>query len=473
MAGCRVADAKERRSYSVRSLLVTLAFTFALVSRLGLAEVSYSALCRIQPINFEGWQAQQLGNRWVTLTIVPQLGGRLMQVALGDHPYLFVNPKLKGKYSPPSEGRAATQWYNFGGDKLWPLPEGEGDEQHWPGPISDALDAGNYSFKVLSQGAVCTVRLEGPPDPQTGLQYSREISLNGDSPEISFHAVMKNVSGHASRWSMQSVTQYDTAVAQSADTYNREFRAFAPMNLRSAYDDGYRVRLGPANDPAYSAKDGLFVLHYLYLEREVWLDATDGWLAVVDGAAGYAMVERFSHSEAEYPGKATVIFYTNGPALEFNDKGIPFLTSSNPAEMPYYMEAEVNSPMVRLNPGETYALDTHWFPTRSGGDLETVTDAGVVTKALTAATSHEQILLSGSFGVFFPGSLTAYLFDGQGVRTGIVLLQTVSPLDGVDVHKMIPASPGTARISIHLIDEYGADRGALGEASISKVERAP
>jgi len=336
--------------------------------------------------------------------------------------------------------------------------------------VSDNLDAGTYEFKVLSQGAVCKVLLEGPADPHTGLQYSREISLGADSPEISFHAVMKNTTGHPIRWSMQSVTQYNTASAESPNSYNRNFWAFTPINPSSAYDDGYHARLGPSNDPAYSVKDGLFALHWLYLEREVWLDSLGGWLAVMEGSTGYAMVERFPHSDVEYPGKATVIFYTNGPAVEYDDKGMPFLTSSNPAEMPFYMEAEVNSPMVRLSPGETYALDTTWFPTRAAGDLKTVTDAGVVNKALTVTTSGNSILLSGSFGVFFPGSLAAYVFDSRGARTGVVPLQEVSPLDPVGLHKEIPASPAAARISIHLIDEQGIDRGSLGEAPISKAE---
>ena len=408
----------------------------------------------------------------MTLTTVPQLGGRVMQVTFGNHPYLFVNSQLKGKYFPPSEGAETGKWFNYGGDKIWPLPEGPQDAQHWPGPISDVLDDGNYDFKVLSQDTVCTVRLEGPADPRTGLQYSREISLASDSPEITFHAVMKNAADHPIRWSMQSVTQYDTASADSPNTYNRDFWAFTPINANSAYDDGYRVRLGPSNDPSYSVKNGLFALHWLYLEREVWLDSPSGWLAVVDGPAHYAMVERFPHPEAEYPGKATVIFYTNGPALEFDDQGMPFLTSSNPAEMPYYMEAEANSPMVLLKPGETYALDTNWFPTRIEGRPESVTEAGVTGSGLTVSTSGNSLLLSGSFGGFFPGRLTAYLFDIRGVRIGIVPLQSVSPLDMVDVHKEIPASSSIARISIRLIDERGIDRGSLGEASIFKVDHA-
>ena len=284
---------------------------------------------------------------------------------------------------------------------------------------------------------------------------------------------MKNATDHPIRWSVQSVTHYDTASAVSPRTYNRDFWAFAPLNANSAYVDGYRVRLGFMNDPAYSVQDGLFALHYLYLEREIWLDSPSGWLTVMDGSTQYAMVERFSHSGDEYPGKATVIFYTNGPALEFDDHGMPRLISSNPTETPYYMEAEVNSPLVLLKPGETYALDTKWFPTRLAGRVQDVNEAGIAAGGLTASQSGKSIVLSGSFGVFFPGRLTAYLFDSRGGQIGALPLQPVNPLDIVEVKKDIPASPGLARVSVRLTDEQGIDRGLLGEAMIVKTDRAP
>ncbi|MGA8620941.1 MAG: hypothetical protein WB660_20750 [Candidatus Sulfotelmatobacter sp.] len=154
-------------------------------------------------MTFEGWKAEELFNDWVRLTVLPQLGGRLMQVEFGDHRYLFVNPRYKGKYLPPAESAAQREWINHGGDKLWPLPEGHG-EGFWPGPISDALDNGEYRLSVVSQTNPCTLRLEGPADQATGLQYSREITIGNESPLILFHAVMKNASNHAIRWSTSS-----------------------------------------------------------------------------------------------------------------------------------------------------------------------------------------------------------------------------------------------------------------------------
>jgi hypothetical protein len=73
--------------------------------------------CQIHSVVFDGWQAQEVTNDWLRLTFVPQLGGRLMQVAFNGHPFLFVNPQFKGKYISPAE--AAGRWINYGGDKIW------------------------------------------------------------------------------------------------------------------------------------------------------------------------------------------------------------------------------------------------------------------------------------------------------------------------------------------------------------------
>ena len=421
--------------------------------------------CEVHPVAFEGWQAQQVSNDWVQLTFVPQLGGRLMQVSFNGHPYLFVNPVYKGKYISPEE--AAGRWINYGGDKIWPLPEGNDDEQHWQG-ASTPLDDGAYAFSVVSQGQRCTVRLEGPPDPPTGLQYTREISIGSDSPQIFFHATTKNFTAHSITWSVQSVSQYNLSDAGDPTQYNHEFRAFTPLNPNSAYLLGYHARDGLANDPAYSVKGGLFQLNWKYLESEVWLDSTAGWIAIVDGATRYAMVEKTRHVDGgDYPSKASIIFYKNGPTLELNAKGMPYLTSTNLDLTPYYMEAEMNSPMAVLGPGESYTFDTTWFPSRLSGDFTTVTEAGLVGQALAARRTGDKIELSGSFGVFFPGELKAFLYDEGGLGKDQVPLTAVRPQEPVSLHQTITAARNIARVSIHLIDSGGADRGALGEVSVT------
>jgi hypothetical protein len=446
-----------------------LILTILCFENLAAAQTSHVP-CKIQPEQFHGWAAEEMSNQWVQLMIVPRLGGRLMQATFAGHDYLFVNPKYEGKYFPPST--ANEKWFNYGGDKVWPLPEGKDDGQHWPGPISDNLDDGEYQLKIISQGETCSVRLDGPADARTGLQYSREITIKAGSPEISFHSTMKNAVDHNIRWSMQTVTQYNTADSQNPQQYNRDFWALAPLNPQSAYFNGYQVRSGLADDPSLSTNDGTFLLHWLYLENEVWLDSTAGWLAVDDAANKYAMIERFHPKQhAEYPGKASLIFYKNGAAVTLDSAGKPVLRDATPDEAPYYMEAEVNSPMVELKPGESYAMDTDWFPTRVSGRITNVADAGVVAGPITAEATSDGVNISGSLGVFFRGKLVADFQDVSEKRIHSIDLLSVSPEASVELRQEIKIRSTAKRLEIHLLDDEGKDRGNVAETDIQSATR--
>src|SRR5438094_9542346 len=77
---------------------------FALVFLLGLLSLKLgfaqegdqsspkNAGCHVGSVDYKGWQAQQLSNRWVQLIVVPQSDERLMQVTFAVQPNLFVNP---------------------------------------------------------------------------------------------------------------------------------------------------------------------------------------------------------------------------------------------------------------------------------------------------------------------------------------------------------------------------------------------
>jgi hypothetical protein len=180
------------------------------------------------------------------------------------------------------------------------------------------------------------------------------------------------------------------------------------------------------------------------------------------------MVERFQPIKgADYPGKASLIFYKNGASLQLDENGRPVLRSSEVESTPYYMEAEINSPLVELQPGESYSMDTSWWPTRAAGQVRDVVNAGVILSPLTAVASNDSIALSGSFGVFFPGKLLAHLFDSQGAEQQVVDLTSVEPQTRVQLRQEVRPSKRPARISIHLVDDQGNDRGSLGEAVVA------
>lgn len=424
---------------------------------------SGNAVCRVEAVDYKGWQAQQLSNPWVQVIVVPQNGGRVMQVTFAGHPYLFVNPGLAGKYFPPTAGK----WFNYGGDKLWLLPEGNDDERHWVGD-SDLIDDGTFSFRKLSEGKQCEIELTGSADAQTGIQFVRTIRLSADSPRIRFHAEMKNISGHTLDWSMQSVSQYDTSDLSNPSHINHDFWTFTPANPSSSYLNRYHVRFGPAENPSVSVRDdGLFNLHYVHMAAELWVDSTAGWLAVVDRANKYAMVERFQYDETKpYPGKASVIFWTNGPEMRLNSDGVPSL-SADPDASPIYLEAELNSPMCHLRPGESCEFETEWFPTRAGEEFHGATDAGIVIRRLQASKPENgKVKLSGTFGIFSPGHLVAHFYNEHGASLGTARVLDVDPAEAAVMEKEVQASEKSTRVSLHLETDQGVDYGSLQEVQL-------
>jgi hypothetical protein len=138
---------------------------------------------------------------------------------------------------------------------------------------------------------------------------------------------------------------------------------------------------------------------------------------------------------------------------------------------PYYLEAEVNSPMCRLRPGESCNLDTEWFPTRVGSEFHGVTEAGLVASPLRASRQESgKIKLSGSFGVFFAGRLVAHFYDEHGASLGSVPVADADPVDLVTLDGEIAPPAKAGRVSLHLEDSNGLDRGSLGEVRVEPRE---
>ena len=97
-----------------------------------------------------------------------------------------------------------------------------------------------------------------------------------------------------------------------------------------------------------------------------------------------------------------------------------------------------------------------------------MTDAGIVIHPLLATgLDNDKIKLSGSFGVFYSGHLIARFYDEHGGNLGTATVAEVNPGTAVSLDTEISSPAKTARLSIHLLDESGTDRGALQEVHVS------
>ena len=127
---------------------------------------------------------------------------------------------------------------------------------------------------------------------------------------------------------------------------------------------------------------------------------------------------------------------------------------------PIYLEAEINSPLCRLRPGEACTFDTEWFPTRTANEFHGVTDAGIVVRPLRATRLESgKIALSGSFGVFFAGHLVAHFYSEHGAALQSIPVADVDPTELVTLETQIAAPEKSARISLHLEDATGIGPG--------------
>jgi hypothetical protein len=161
----------------------------------------------------------------------------------------------------------------------------------------------------------------------------------------------------------------------------------------------------------------------------------------------------------------------NGPELRMGADGVPTVGSADPIKSPYYLEAELNSPLADMQPGETRDLDTEWLPTRAGSDFHGVADAGIIVDPLQATRlENGNIRLSGSFGAFFEGRLIANFYDGHGSNLGSQPLMDVSPSALVTLKSDVKPPAAPSRVSLHLQDRNGLDRGSFQEIQILPVE---
>ena len=88
---------------------------------------------------------------------------------LGDQDYFFVNQEFAGKVLPPEQNNLKSGWANYGGDKVWPGPEGWSNDAQWPSIPYYILDGSKYDSEITSNNsAEVAVKVTSPKDPRTG-----------------------------------------------------------------------------------------------------------------------------------------------------------------------------------------------------------------------------------------------------------------------------------------------------------------
>ena len=358
-----------------------------------------------------------LSNEFVRLDFAPRLGGRVMNYQLGEHRFFWTNPQLAGTVPPPSRLGPDGVWLNWGGDKLWPAPQGWDNDRQWPGPPDPVLDGGPYQASALRVDGQDAIHLVSPPDPRTGVQLGRTIRLTPGSSRVAIVATMKNISTHVTRWGIWSVTQLNAGKADGGG-WNPLSSSYIPLNSASKYPKGYRILFGSSENAQFQTinNGGLLRMRYGWEVGKVAVDADQGWLANVDGSTGFLFVQRFHFQKAaEYPDGASVELWTNGLG-RIHAWGKDVEMSRDPVENPYIVESEVLSPFAELQPGQESHFAYDWYSGNVGGEYPVLacTEAGCTSEPFLASRTGVNLTLRGRFGVFYTGDATLEFIDAQG-----------------------------------------------------------
>ncbi len=455
-------------------VLAFLIFSTMLLERLSMGIPASSFAAKIEKTQYRGWNVYRLTNGLVSLLVAPDIGGRAIQLQLGDQEFFFVNPDLAGKVLPESENNLKSGWANYGGDKAWPGPEGWMNDGEWPSIPYYVLDGSRFAAEVVKETpGEMALRVTSPPDPRSGVQISRTFHVYAGTTRIAVDQVMRNVSRRQVRWGIWHLIQNDAADAHDPSKPNPELYMFLPLNPHSMYPQGYYHPYGDARHPSVKATDDgkMLEIHYLYRVVKTAADSNAGWYAVVNGQKNICMVENFKYFPGlEYPDGASVEHWNDGPGVISRGPWDQTL-ANDPKKTPYFMETEVMSPYAQLDPGEEYEFTVHWSPTRLPYPLKDAVWAGAISEPLTADVdrANQSVRLKGVFGVFTPGTLAATFYSVMGEELVHETLGPVDPREVTRLDKAVKLPLDTFRVSVAVLDQDGQNRGFLGNVIVMRV----
>ena len=368
----------------------------------------------LQDEGFFGWNSLTLRNAFVRLDVVPELGGKIMGFDLQGYQILWHDPAKEGIVEKNQGYGFGEKYFNPGGAKVWPAPQGWNGPEEWPGPPDNVLDSSSYEFSTIEN----SINVVSPKDDgtgRTGLQYNNTYTLIPSSTITELHLSMTNVVNRPVKWGLSHVVTLPV---------NSQFTVYVPVDNQNLH-----VIHGEKDNPQWlGVKDGLFRMRYDKRVGKVSMKAREGWAAWHDEENNIVFAMLFPvTSGAEYPDNGSnFAIWTNGSGtLKLHNQEQTLQYSPETA----MMELEVMGPLTQLAPGRSSSMDVTWGICRCSG-VKKVLPVGVVVEDLT----YKDNVVSGKFGVFYGGILQLVFLEKEGKQRGITNVMDVSPLTEVSIH---------------------------------------
>ena len=375
----------------------------------------------MQPHKYDFKELQKDG---LKVKVVPELGGRIMELSLDDFNFLFVNPVLEGVKNDQPEKSWDGVWRNFGGEKIWPAPQGWDTDRQWAGPPDNVLDGGY--FKILSADEK-SISTQSPICWRTGLKIERKISLLENECGVRVDAEFENCIDKLGEWSIWPVIQ----VATPDENENRYAITFPAKG-------GYEIMHGVVNSPQYAQEGENCRVDYKYIIGKVGANTDGNWVAYVDMQTGKTFVAMAEYVQgAKYPSNTNVQIWSSGRGAIFS-RGVLRIANDDRVNNPPYMEVELLSPLKEISKGEkveyTYFMKTCTVPV--GDSIKSVVDSVVLSKNLSLENFEDKVRVSTKLGAFAKGKVVLKSKNGDILSD----VMEVSPSVAVEISADMQAS---------------------------------
>ncbi|WP_373942581.1 hypothetical protein OEG92_05020 [Polaribacter sejongensis] len=433
-----------------------------------------------------GWENVYVAkNKYISLVVVPEAAGRILEYNLGDVPSLWVNPKLLGKSFGTSDEVKMNEWRNFGGYRLVPLPienssiDKNGNKSNrWPPPVVIGDAPYQVSVGENSEGKK-TIEVQSgvqelpvpfyygkekkflyPDKIEEEIQYARSLYIEPNSSLVYINHTLKNVgeetikkglmisSQHVS-WSdskLQDGHNFSAFIPFSEDLKlpsGEQFEISATPQQRWNYIDRNRFKIDK-NNPEHIKKyfnigdnwkgevaPGIYEVEYEYNTMAgLHIISSKSWICYVNKITNTAFVKIMEPYDAakEYDHGINMAIFCSG--LETG-----------------YIETEVKTPLYTLQSKESFT----YKEIQGAAKIETspaldVNLTGVITKKLHF--NKETKSLEGSYGVFIEGQAVLILKNSNGKIVEEVILEEVNPLKVLQLRQKISVDKSVKVIDI-------------------------
>jgi hypothetical protein len=396
------------------------------------------------------WFSVNVSNGLISVSIVPEIGGRLLDLGLSGTQIFYSNPRLRGKAIPPLGEQEPSR--NYGGSKVWPAPQGWSNEQEWPGPPDHVLDYGAYEWEAELNPDRASVNLQSSYDEYTGITMRRQIKISSGTSSVEVLHTMQNASHRPVCWSIWQVTQVNA---------DKGLEIFIPAT-------GFHQTFGDLPYPAvsYCAAQKQVRVKYQDQVAKLAVEANQGWFASRDPARGYALAETFPITPgARYPDGAPSAFWISGHGT-FTLHGDRVDMGALPGGCDPHVETEIMSPLTQLAPGESCQFRTAWHVAAiDSPQIAAVSPAGIVGTPL-AVKPGSPARFAGSFGVFWVAKMRLIAYDRASRIAGTFDMGEVNPCQPVRLDRAVDLPHQTTRCSLILFNRKGEQLGVLDRVNL-------